>query len=265
MQQWLKENSTPKSIILERMRDTAAARDIFIFHEKHTLTEILDAWPRLLDIEIIDAEFVRHYSQQQGDALCNEFGLLSDKIISLAKICGRTAAEKFANELSAQDSDQIITALRLLPFLLPQTAFVTKEQGKKETVRIKPTPKVSKLHFIDVIPEATNLDYYLANDRLGPDKRRKQPFILLTGEESRPTQVFIIIENHAINVPTVLKGVDLCFKIHFICDLDYSEFCKNVWYFLDVMFYKTATLTEKHIPASVRELKAQLFNVSKQT
>lgn len=98
-----------------------------------------------------------------------------------------------------------------------------------------------------------------------PDKRRKQPFILLTGEESRPTQVFIIIKNHAINVPTVLKDVDLCFKIHFICDLDYFEFCKNVWYFLDVMFYKTATLTEKHIPASVQELKAQLFNVSKQT
>lgn len=110
------------------------------------------------------------------------------------------------------------------------------------------------------------MDYYLANDRLGPDKRRKQPFILLTGEESRPTQVFIIVENHAINAPTVLKGVDLCFKLHFICDLDYSEFCKNVWYFLDVVFYKTGTLNDKHIPASVRELKAQLFcHVSEQS
>lgn len=56
MQQWLKENSTPKSIILDRMHDTAAARDIFIFHEKHTLIKILDAWPRLLDIEIVNTQ-----------------------------------------------------------------------------------------------------------------------------------------------------------------------------------------------------------------
>jgi len=28
------------------MRDTAFARDIFIFEEEHTFTEILDAWPR---------------------------------------------------------------------------------------------------------------------------------------------------------------------------------------------------------------------------
>jgi hypothetical protein len=104
------------------------------------------------------------------------------------------------------------------------------------------------------------LDYYLAKYRLGPDKRRKQPFILLTGEESRPTQIFVIVENHTINAPTVLKGVDLYFKIHFICDINYSEFCKNVWHFLDIVFYKTAALSDKHIPASVRELKAQLFS-----
>lgn len=104
------------------------------------------------------------------------------------------------------------------------------------------------------------MDYYLTNDRLGPHKRRKQPFILLTGEESRPSQVFVIIENHAVNAPTVLKGVDLCFKIHFICDINYSEFCKNVWYFLDIIFYKTGTLTDKYIPASVQELKTQLFS-----
>ncbi|XP_071628982.1 uncharacterized protein [Temnothorax longispinosus] len=211
MQQWLKENSTPKSIVIERMRDTAAARDVFIFDEKHTLTEILDAWPRLLEPEIIDAEFVRRYSQQQGDALCSEFGLLSERIIFQAKNCGRTGAEKFAQELSAQDFDRSLTALRLLPFLLPQTVVLFKEQGKKETVRIKPTSQVSKLHFIDVVPETTNLDYYLANDRLGPDKRRKQPFILLTGEESRPTQVFIIVENHAINAPTVFERCRLMF------------------------------------------------------
>lgn len=109
------------------------------------------------------------------------------------------------------------------------------------------------------------MDYYLVNDRLGSDKHRKQPFILLTGEESRPRQIFVIVENHAINVPTVLKGVDVCFKIHFVCDIHYSEFCKNVWYFLDVVFYKTGTLSDKNIPASVRELKAQLFCYSEQS
>ncbi|XP_071629698.1 uncharacterized protein [Temnothorax longispinosus] len=159
MQQWLKENSTPKSIVIERMRDTAAARDVFIFDKKHTLTEILDAWPRLLEPEIIDAEFVRRYSQQQGDALCSEFGLLSERIIFQAKNCGRTGAEKFAQELSAQDFDRSLTALRLLPFLLPQTVVLFKEQGKKETVRIKPTSQVSKLHFIDVVPVSTGFQF----------------------------------------------------------------------------------------------------------
>lgn len=58
MQQWLKENSTPKSVVTERMCDTAAARDVYIFDEKHTLTEILDAWPRLLDAEIVNIHMV---------------------------------------------------------------------------------------------------------------------------------------------------------------------------------------------------------------
>lgn len=45
---------------------------------------------------------MQRYSQQQGDALCSEFGLLSERIIFQAKNCGRTAAEKFALELCAQ-------------------------------------------------------------------------------------------------------------------------------------------------------------------
>jgi hypothetical protein len=50
--------------------------------------------------------------------------------------------------------------MRLLPFLLPQTAFFIKEQGKKETARIKPTSQVSKLHFIDVIPVSTKFNSF---------------------------------------------------------------------------------------------------------
>lgn len=58
MQQWLKENSTPKSIVIKRMHDTATVRDVFIFHDKHILTEILDAWPRLLDAEIVSIHII---------------------------------------------------------------------------------------------------------------------------------------------------------------------------------------------------------------
>ncbi|KYQ46829.1 hypothetical protein ALC60_14120 [Trachymyrmex zeteki] len=215
---------------------------------------------------------IRNWRKRLSPGNKAAFGIKSHKkkkvmrLIFQAKNCGRTGAAKLAQELSAQDSDRIIIALQLLPFLLPQMVFIIKEGDKKETVkRIKPTPQISKLHFIDVVPETTNLDYYLVNDRLGSDKHRKQPFILLTGEESRPRQIFVIVENHAINVPTVLKGVDVCFKIHFVCDIHYSEFCKNVWYFLDVVFYKTGTLSDKNIPASVRELKAQLFCYSEQS
>lgn len=90
---------------------------------------------------------------------------------------------------------------------------------------------------------------------------RKQSFILAIGEKLCPTQTFVIIEKYIIEVNSLLKAVDICFKLMYIFNLEFSPYCRNVWQFLNEIFYKCEYRGE--IPSCIVELKNRLFLNSK--
>lgn len=96
----------------------------------------------------------------------------------------------------------------------------------------------------------------MTEDRL-LDGQRKQPFILAIGKKCSPEQIFLIFENNSIEVVSLLKGVDLCFKLTFLLNLEFSPYCSNVWHFLNSCFFKCDVKND--IPACVKDLKNAIY------
>ena len=86
---------------------------------------------------------------------------------------------------------------------------------------------------------------------------RKQPFILAIGERYSPSQTFVVCENQCIESTSLLKAIDLCFKLTYILNLEFSVYCRNVWHFLNEIFYKCEF--ESVMLACILELIFQLY------
>ena len=86
---------------------------------------------------------------------------------------------------------------------------------------------------------------------------RPQPFVLILGPSRfRPTQSFVVMERRAIPADTIVKAVDLCFKIHYIFNLKFQSQCQAVWQFLEMLVYDIACPSKQEVIASVRDFSA---------
>jgi hypothetical protein len=86
---------------------------------------------------------------------------------------------------------------------------------------------------------------------------RTQPFILAIGEKFKPHQTFVILEDKCIETNSLLKAVDLCYKLFYILNLQFPPYCQNVWHFFNATFYQCDS--NKQLPSCVVELKNRLF------
>jgi hypothetical protein len=64
-----------------------------------------------------------------------------------------------------------------------------------------------------------------------------QPFILTTGRPSTPEQVFVVVERQTIPCTSLLQGVDICFKIIYILDMEFPWQTQHVWDFFQKFVY----------------------------
>ena len=72
--------------------------------------------------------------------------------------------------------------------------------------------------------EETSLEEYLQKK----PETKAQPYmyiLLLGGTRSNPRQVFTILENQALKMPSVTQAVDFAFKLSCILDLQYQPQC----------------------------------------
>ena len=67
--------------------------------------------------------------------------------------------------------------------------------------------------------------------------KKTQPLILVIGEEAAPEQVFVILERQTVKCSSLLKGLDLCFKLFYLLDIDYPWECQNLWDFVQKFIY----------------------------
>ena len=71
----------------------------------------------------------------------------------------------------------------------------------------------------------TNVPKYLE------EVKNCQPFILVLGELIEPAQVFVIVERKALPQTSLLKAVDVCFKLFYVLNVDYPWEAATTWEF----------------------------------
>ncbi|PIK42603.1 hypothetical protein BSL78_20529 [Apostichopus japonicus] len=224
---WLKNNKEPRKQVQEFMQKTVHVRAAFI--RDHTLPEIIAEYPRLLDTEgMVDQDF-RTLFPGICDRLFMKWPQYAKKVILYAehqvdwqRVLKITDPEK--------DEKKLSVALQVLPLLFPAG---TKCDGVgKKKKKLKATLAEAMQSFVQCVQIGTNLPEFLAK------VSQTQPFILIIGENRRnPEQQFVIVERMAMPASSLIKAVDLCFKVFYVLDLNYPWESNNVWDFIQKNIY----------------------------
>nr|XP_054768304.1 uncharacterized protein LOC129275855 [Lytechinus pictus] len=270
--EWMKYNDTPKVKVQEMMAETCKPRYSWIRSDRApTTAEILARYPRLLDPGIVQEDFRLTISDQTNQlyakwpAMSKQVFQYSSEIqkdwkenlgevevteLSDGKVPKTNSAlteyfsQKFL-QLKAHFSHKGGVQYRLNPvqggpkneyqtlaFSLLPVLFVGRGKGMKGRC----SAKEAVTSFIDFKPEGTSIDYYLANL---DGKERPQPFLLiLGGSRWKPNQVFVIIERSTIQCSSIIQGVDVCFKLTYVLDVDYQAQCSPAWQMLQHLIYE---------------------------
>ena len=78
----------------------------------------------------------------------------------------------------------------------------------------------------------------------------------------QPNQAFVIIERKAVScASSALKAVDMCFKAHYVLNLEYQNQCRAIWQFLETLVFEIhKSKSKQELVTSVREFGA-FYNV----
>ncbi|KAJ8018500.1 hypothetical protein HOLleu_43330 [Holothuria leucospilota] len=80
-------------------------------------------------------------------------------------------------------------------------------------------------------------DWYQHSCIFGSCEENTAPFLLALGKQEDPEQVFVIIERQTVACRSLVKGLDLSFKLFCILDIDYPWECQNLWDFIQKFIY----------------------------
>ena len=61
--------------------------------------------------------------------------------------------------------------------------------------------------------------------------------VMIMGERGNPEQSFVVVEGHAIPCVSLLKAVDICFKLTYVLDVNYCWRCSHTFVFLQNYIY----------------------------
>lgn len=74
------------------------------------------------------------------------------------------------------------------------------------------------------------------------------PFLAVEIDETDVKGVYVVINEFFYRVPTVLKGLDVCFKSFIVFNLAYPVEADHMWLLLQRSIYKIETLYDKKPP-----------------
>ncbi|CAB4019527.1 Hypothetical predicted protein, partial [Paramuricea clavata] len=147
---------------------------------------------------------------------------LVKKILSYAHLQG-TKWLSYLNirtENLKTDEQKMNIAISLLPCILPTGRNGEKRCSIDEAMR----------SFLDVKPIGTNMPKLL-------EEASRSPFILAIGARESPNQVFVVVDGQGLEQPSLVKAVDVCFKLFYILDVHYPWQCAVTWEFIQKVLY----------------------------
>ena len=69
------------------------------------------------------------------------------------------------------------------------------------------------------------------------DVTNKQPYTLILGSLMELLQWFVIVKRQALQQTSLLKAVDVCFKLFYILDINYPWQCSTTWEFFQKVLF----------------------------
>ncbi|XP_071787462.1 uncharacterized protein [Asterias amurensis] len=249
--QWLKDNTEPATKVIDYMRDSLKYRREWINDKARTVREIIAEYPRLLDEGMIEEEYKMMYPDH-ADRLMDNWTSIKSSIIEFG--IQHCSVWKEVLQLTCSDyatlSEDQQTNLSL--FFLP---LIFEGQRKAAGGRCSSSNASKREAFIDTQPDITNIPAYLKKI---DSEKRPQPFILALHRdvsELQPTDIFVIVEKQALPQSSLLKAVDICYKLHFVLDCSYQDSCKGLWSFFQSFVFKQALKGRKE-SNTMRALRA---------
>ncbi|XP_071836549.1 uncharacterized protein [Apostichopus japonicus] len=144
-------------------------------------------------------------------------------------------------------------SLYLMPSLFTPGSVAIKKGSQK---RWKPTISESMRAFIAVLPVGADLEKF-KEERHTECRNHSvtwQPQVVVIGTSVLDVQqVFVFLNNIVYSVPSVVKGIDVCFKTFQVFNIEYPLECKSPWTFLQRGIYNIETQYDSVTPR-VREL-----------
>ncbi|XP_063903501.1 uncharacterized protein LOC135129212 [Zophobas morio] len=223
--------------IFERTRQT------FDFRNSHR-QDIDKLFPRFFDTPgLISLEFSLMFPE--NDIFHKTF---SKNISIIKKLYTTTATNintKFLHEENKdpQDWNASTNAILMLVYLLPPTSSKNARKQSAATAANK------LIIFKDMqIPFTTILK----------ERPSKQPFILAIGtSKAAISKYYVVFDEHIIPSPeqNVITAFDLCFKVHFVFNLDFEKSLEYFYKFVQNAFYN---LEVKTISDRIRWLRTKM-------
>ncbi|XP_035701856.1 uncharacterized protein LOC118433733 [Folsomia candida] len=250
MKSWLSNSNSPKSQVLQYMKDTFNLRSLEIKNTTN-LIDTLNEWPHLLETSgVIDVDFER-LNPGKSELLLRKWPGVAKQICefaekSQAKAITEAGIKKLFSKLT---SDEIaIAAFVMLPYLTSTSAY--RKRGAK---KVKITAAAAAEFFIQFVSKTFDLESLKTSE-----SERRQPFVICVGNLANLEikDVFVMLERKLIKSPTMMSAVDLCFKLFHVLKLKFPDECYPVWSFFDHCVYQIKEIVSP--PASVLALGSQI-------
>lgn len=128
---------------------------------------------------------------------------------------------------------------------VPTSKKVTiDDRGKKNIVKF--SIKDSQNTFMVFSSTVTMAEEYITNrNQL---KLPIQPFIIIVGTPLEPREIIVYFDSIKFKVFTVIRAIDLCFKIFQLFNLEYPIQSGAVWHFIQKYLYSIQTKFDKCYP-----------------
>ncbi|CAB4005822.1 Hypothetical predicted protein [Paramuricea clavata] len=122
-------------------------------------------------------------------------------------------------------------AISLLPCILPTGRNGKKRCSIDEAMRSFLDVKLaSQTNFQIMLKIGTNMPKLL-------EEASQSPFILAIDARESPNQVFVAVDRQGLEQPSLVKAVDVCFKLFYILDVHYPWQCAVTWEFIQKVLY----------------------------
>ncbi|XP_029347666.1 uncharacterized protein LOC107882231 isoform X2 [Acyrthosiphon pisum] len=215
--------------------------------------DIQKTWPQYtkpLGYKLIDIDFKRLYGKNVSDLLTT-FDASYNKLFQIYNerikdVNSKKLLEELKNDINASESSKHCVIIYLMHALFLPTSKKSSIDSDGKKCLIKFSIKDSQNSFIMVSNTAIGMEEMLKLRK--SNNNPIQPCLLIVGTILNPTQILVYFDDVKYKFFSIIKALDICFKIFHVFNIEYPLESQNVWLFIQRYFYDVKLKFDKPCP-----------------